>query len=565
MELITLTSLEQLDEFRDDWSFILEENVNTNPFIEFNWVYKWWEILGEESKIEIIVVLDHKKVVAFLPFLYNKKGFVYTYNFIGFGHANYMDFISYEHNLEYVLEFAIDYIIRARKHVVFYLHGLLESAFSHRKLEVYLRKKKLGYSTHRVITPYINLDKLQMEEYIKKRKKLHRLDRREKRIRENGDVQVLIKGPEEMETIHKIHDKRWKKKHDTSGFTNLREKVFFESLALLQEGVLKTEIDGLYMDDRMIAFNYGFECRGRYISYVLGFDDDFEVFSPGRILEKEKILQCGRRELNIFDLSIGYETYKFDWNTDLDYTKKVIFSSKTLLAQINRMFLTTKESIISRIKIHQSLVMFKRNKIGKILYVLKNLFNKNEYKDVWQAIVNFVQPRWNSLFEWKQYCIYEIDRKKVSEFVGSQDFMRLHITDAINNETIKYHMKAICTKVYGAFKGYYPRNLLSFKDIFWINEKVIRIDDVSYLKDLKKSSVFIENWTMSNLRDICSFVHKQSKANKIFICVKAKSTKEIAAIEEVGFTLNQLIVKRTVFGYSIVPTSNGSVLPNLKS
>ena len=92
----------------------------------------------------------------------------------------------------------------------------------------------------------------------------------------------------------------------------------------------------------MIAFNYGFNCRGRYLGYVLGYDDDFETFGPGRILEKEKILQCKNGNERVFDLSIGYETYKFEWNTHLDYTRKMIFSSNTMIAKVHTILFNIK-------------------------------------------------------------------------------------------------------------------------------------------------------------------------------------------------------------------------------
>ncbi|MDF2065061.1 GNAT family N-acetyltransferase [Bacillus sp. Cr_A10] len=531
----------------------MSQNVNTNPFIEFDWINEWWKHLGEGKNIEIIVVIKNNEVIAFFPFLYKKKGWVYTYSFIGIGHANYMDFISYEHSVETVIEFVMDYIIHAKKHVVFNLHGLLESSFSHRKLEVYLRKRKFRTSTHRVITPYINLDKIQMEEYIKKRQKLHRLDRREKRIRANGLVEVALSGPEEMEKIFKIHDKRWKKKHDTSGFTNIKERKFYESLAKLQGVALTTEIDGLYMDGNMIAFNYGYQCRGRYISYVLGFDDDYEVFSPGRILEKEKILQCSERKIKIFDLSIGYETYKFEWNTDLDYTKKIIFSNNTFFARLVRQRISTKETFISRIKVNQKLVLFKRNKIGKVLYVLRNIFTRENYRETKQVLTAFLIPKLKFLFQWKQYFIYEIERKNVSNVIYKNNIIQLTIKEANNSEElVTHHMRDICTKIYGAYKGYYPIGKLFFKEIFWTNEKVIRIDDISYLKDFRKSSIFIENWRVDNLKEICAFIKNESNANKLYLCVKASSKQEISEIENLGFSLHQKIIKKSFLGFSKV-------------
>ncbi|WP_166462485.1 GNAT family N-acetyltransferase [Psychrobacillus vulpis] len=495
--------------------------------------------------------MNNGEIIAFFPFLYENKGWLYKYNFIGFGYANYMDFISYKHSLEYVIALVLDFIIVERKSVVFYLHGLLESGFSIRRLEGYIRNREMTYSTHRVITPFIDLEKISKEEYLKKRKKLHRVDKNEKRMRESGVVEVLPTGPEHMETIFNLHHKRWKKKRDTSGFTNKKERKFYQSLAQLQEGPLTTEIDGLFMDGKMIAFKYGYKCRGRYVGYVISFEDDFKVFSPGRILEKDKILQCSKRGINIVDFSIGYEPYKFEWNTDIDYTRKIIFSSKSLTAQLLRLYLSLKELFISRIKLNRRLVLFKRNKIGKFLYVIKNILSKTEKAGVREEIAAFIHPKLNKLFEWKRYTIYEIASKNVPEDLEKDKYVELTIREAINNyDSVKEHMRDICTKIYGGYKGYYLPGHLSFENVFWTNEKVIRIDNIGYLRVFKKSSVHIENWRTENLAEICSYVKKISKANKIFISVKANLNKEISELEKIGFTIHQQIFKRTILGFS---------------
>ncbi|WP_186321469.1 GNAT family N-acetyltransferase [Bacillus sp. FJAT-22090] len=554
MELLVITSMEQLSDYEKEWNFILEETQNTNPFIEFGWVYNWWKHLGEDKNVEILAVRENQHIIAFFPFIYSKTSMIFTYSFIGFGQANYMNVIGYDHSLEFVIEFVIEQIISKRKHVIFNLHGLLKSTASPGKLEVFLRKKKFSYSVHRVITPWINLEKIQMDEYIRKRQKLHRLDKREKRLHQSGTIEVLPAGSEIMDEVFKIYEKRWKKKHDTSSFT--KEKDFFRALSKLQNGSVITEIDGLYIDGNMIAFNYGFTCRGKYLGYILAYDNDFESFSPGRILEKEKIQQCSERNIGIFDLSIGYESYKFDWNTDVDYTLKMIFSTNSLIVKTIRRFLSMKERIISRIKLKQSIVLIKRNKIGKIIFVLKNIFKKENSKEAWMEIQSMMKRIGKFLFEWKHYTIYEIARKGTPE-VQEHTFNELKLKDALQNPKIaKFHMKEICTKKYRSHRGYYQNDNLKVEDIFWINEKVIRIDELDYLKDFRKSTVVIENWKLDNLVEICSFVKKQSKANKIVVYVRSNSRKERVELEKIGFTVYQHIERKTFFGYSKIAIEN---------
>ncbi|MCG7345451.1 GNAT family N-acetyltransferase [Sporosarcina sp. ACRSL] len=551
MELTRITSLDQLDQYRDDWSLILEENHNTNPFIEFVWVYEWLKHVGDEYDMEIMLVKQDGRPIGFIPFIHKKRWFCHTYTFMAFGHANYMDFVVYNYLLDDVIEFVFDEMIKVRRNVVFYLHGLLESGKTPKSLELYLQKRKFVFSSHRVVTPYINLKDVIIEEYMNKRKRLHGLDRREKRLRKNGNVKFLRVGPEEMELVFQLRDKLWKKKRDTSGFSKDKEKAFYLSLAGVRNGPMQTELDALYINDTMIAFHYGFRCRGRLLVYVLAYDLDFEIFGPGRILEKEKILQCKTDNINIFDFSIGYEPYKFEWNTDEDYTRKMIFSSNTSKANGIRRFLTLKESLIERMKRNYSFVLFIRNTIGKLLFIFRNLFRKAESKAIKEEIMAYLTSVKEYVFERKRYIVYKLDGKEILNLSGSKSFIELSINDAINSFDIaNNHMKEICRKIYGGFKGFYPAGILSFENIFWINEKMLRIDHIAYHEDFRGKCVYIDNWNNVTLRDICTFVQQHCKAKTIYVTIKGNSKKDIAALKELGFTFSKQIVKRTYFGVS---------------
>ena len=72
---------------------------------------------------------------------------------------------------------------------------------------------------------------------------------------------------------------------------------------------------------------------------------------------------------------------------------------------------------------------------------------------------------------------------------------------------------------------------LAFANLFWMNEKVLRIENISYLEELRKSSVYIKNWHVGNLVEVCSFVKRNSKAKTLYVSVKAGSKKEIAILK----------------------------------
>ena len=142
MKMIEITTLEQLEDYREAWNGILEQNGNTNPFIEFDWLYAWWSHLGSKDTVIITAVEEKGKTIAFFPFTYEKKWPVHIIRFTAFGQANYMDIIAEKKDLERTLSFVLDGITARRKNVVFYLHGLLESGGSSEALEQYVKQRK---------------------------------------------------------------------------------------------------------------------------------------------------------------------------------------------------------------------------------------------------------------------------------------------------------------------------------------------------------------------------------------------------------------------------------------
>ncbi|WP_318616813.1 GNAT family N-acetyltransferase [Sporosarcina sp. YIM B06819] len=550
MNLVTITSVGQLKDYKDDWSFILEDIDNTNPFIEFEWLYEWWSYLGQGKNVEIIAVQQHGRFVAFFPFIYKKKWFGYEYNFMALGQANYMDFIAYQHVLDNAIEFVFDYLFDTKKRVLFNLHGLLESNQTPNSLNAYFRKREIENRTYRIVTPFVDLENMNLDDYMKERKTLHGLDRRQKRLRSLGTVKLATSRPEEMDTIFQLHSKRWEKKNDTSGFTSQEKRHFFRKLAENTTGAMRVQIESLYLEDRLIAFTYGFKCRGRYMGYVLGHDDSFDYFSPGRILVKEKIKKSVNSPIKKLDMSIGYEPYKFEWSTGLDHTTRMVFSSNSIQVKWRRNLIWGKEWLLSGIKKSREAVLFRRNTVGKIKYILRNLRSIDTVSKVKPDIVSAINYVTKFFFERQKHVILKMDLQSNSDLVTHETFKPVTIKKVFANHDIEDgDMKEIGNRLYRGFTGYSTKERLSVDDICWINQNVIRIDAISYLTQLRKGTVYIDKWNHDNIMDICAFIKKDYKAKIIVIELEDPDEKTVASLKSRGFFVEKEIHNQTFFGF----------------
>ncbi|MGB3103017.1 MAG: hypothetical protein WBB56_13995, partial [Psychrobacillus psychrotolerans] len=108
MKLISIKSYTHLEVYEEDWNKITGDNKNTNPFIEYQFVYNWWKILGAQENVEILAVQEHNRIIAFFPFQFQKKWFGYIAHFLALGITNYMDIIARKSDVSRTIMFALD-------------------------------------------------------------------------------------------------------------------------------------------------------------------------------------------------------------------------------------------------------------------------------------------------------------------------------------------------------------------------------------------------------------------------------------------------------------------------
>lgn len=541
MKLYHVRTLKHLEPYKKTWDHILEVNQNTNPFIEYQWVENWWRYLGEDRSVELLVVEKDKQVIAFSPFQFSRKWNTTVIEFIGRGEANYMDLIVYDDMREEAIQFVFDELMRLVPKCIFNLHGLLSSSATTNMLKLYLAKRNCEPTVFSVVTPFINMEAVNLEDYMKKRRKIHGLDRREKRLRNLGEVKVATSNSNEIDCVFSLHDKRWKQKQDTSQFTNETHKKFYTALLELKEGPMQAKVEGLYLDNQLIAFSYGYFCRGRFLGYVIGHDDDYGIYGPGTILDKELISRLQNNTIRIFDLSIGYEPYKFEWNTGVDYTNNFMFSTNELQTNITYQLIRGKGQIREALKKNYKIVLFKREFIGSKLYFLKN----STFKDWLKAIRRLGE---------NVYSKKSIDIYKQSQGIDDvMDYEKLDLPKIMQRHTDLPHINK------RFYNGFFPYSDSS-NSIFWVHPKSIRVDEVGYLQPLPKESVFIVEWQTHKLSSISSYLRQDKKVKDIFLHTSKRDPYVRKHLEQLGFIhVNQ--VKKTCI---LFKTTNVSTYPKTK-
>lgn len=113
---LIITALEQLKGYKKAWDDILEQEKNTNPFIEYEWISTWWATIGQSSNVEIYVVMEDKEAIAFFPLMREEHLGVQKLTFLADGVANYMDIVVKTENKRNVLTYILDALLKKRMH-----------------------------------------------------------------------------------------------------------------------------------------------------------------------------------------------------------------------------------------------------------------------------------------------------------------------------------------------------------------------------------------------------------------------------------------------------------------
>ena len=374
-----VTTMEELESYKNTWSDILEREKNDNPFIEFEWVSTWWTTLGVNDNVEIYIVEQNGVAVAFFPFVrYVRFGGIHYFVFLGQGFATYMEVIAEKQWKESAIEYLLKELSRKYKRFILVLQGLLESKHTSQILEKYAIEYQVPYSIFRTVTPYIDFQSIKIEDFLyKHRKKFKTIQRREKKLKALGQVTFQEVHRERIADMFDLFTRRWQKKIDKSGFTEQQTRRFFERLATEKSNALRVEVDSLQFEGHWIGFTIDICCRDRNFCQAMGHEPDFNIFGPGRLIERENMLKAHASNYRFYDLGSGYEPYKFEWYTHVDFTRKFVMSTKGKRERTLRLMMVLFNRLKGQLTNNHQLVKLKRDRLGELRYFLKSARSKD--------------------------------------------------------------------------------------------------------------------------------------------------------------------------------------------
>ncbi len=169
-----------------------------------------------------------------------------------------------------------------------------------------------------------------------------------KKLSEVGDVEVVhstaTDSEADLQPIFTAHISRFLATNRLSPLIQPQRRFFLTELAKLLSSAGWLEVSALRVNERPVAWNYGFKFFGSWFWYLPTFEMPYEEFSPGSSLLRLLIEQaCGDASVSRVDLGLGDEAYKERFRNGV-YSTHYVQLSRSLprhIVNVGRRWLTS--------------------------------------------------------------------------------------------------------------------------------------------------------------------------------------------------------------------------------
>jgi len=305
------------------WNSLLQRSGADTVFLTFEWLSTWWRHFGPGNEMRIVLVRDQQHIVGIAPLMIRRRDGFRQFAGIGARTADYKDFIIANDIDEAPVVKAIFGGINSSRDWDFVrLEGLREDVYSLTgKLSSCVPKHLQPNWIKAEVCPYISIDKPWDAYWNSLGGRLRNDSQRKLRMlnREQGPVTFVHASHgadvdhylSKLIALHLIRRKEVTKTY--SVFEDTRAVAFYNDLAEELSALGWLRLSALLVGGEVAAVHLGFEYGGTFSYYMPTFDDSFSRYFVGRSLLLEMIRDAFVRRLKEFDLLLGDESYKFDF------------------------------------------------------------------------------------------------------------------------------------------------------------------------------------------------------------------------------------------------------------
>jgi CelD/BcsL family acetyltransferase involved in cellulose biosynthesis len=336
-----ISNLDELEVYKTEWNQLLLQS-NKSFFLSWEWVSTWWEFFGKNSLLFVIVVKDaNGQLVGVAPLkIAPRKIFgvvpVRMVEFIGYGSPvspEYLDFIvSGQNREEIVAEIVSALIENKRSWDILVLSDVDENSpvlpLLRRRLS---EKNVIVWQRAFNVCPYLKLPSTWNELLNSYSHSMRGSIRATRRKLESSCavrftlVEDITYLPQAFERAACLHYLSRQKRGERGSFSKEDYLAFHLKLSqiIAHKGWLYLAF--LAIDERPVAFRYGFLYEQKYYDYQTGYDPQFERYRVGWATLGYIMEDLITRSVGEYDFLRGGHEYKWRWAKE--FRRTLLFCS----------------------------------------------------------------------------------------------------------------------------------------------------------------------------------------------------------------------------------------------
>lgn len=320
-ENITVTRIETLSQFedlREIWSNLLAQSSHRDIFLTWEWLFAWWKNIDQfENQLWILLFHEGERLIGIAPLMLGKKKRLsIPFRWLGnIGNCDIGGMITL--NSDKTMPALFNYLQEHKNQWDVFEFSELnsDSLFTQQFIQFADASQNFVYM-HENQHFYIPLTDVSWDDYYNNLSKnmKHNLKRRMKRLAEMGDVKFNKYIGETLQWQHfeQVFAVN-KNSHFPQTYQPERQQAFHREMFELMREKGWIQIETLTVNERPIAFQYGFCYENRYEDWRGGIDKEFETLAPGKLLMLFSLEEKIKCRISENDFLRGVYSYKEDW------------------------------------------------------------------------------------------------------------------------------------------------------------------------------------------------------------------------------------------------------------
>jgi CelD/BcsL family acetyltransferase involved in cellulose biosynthesis len=331
---------------KQQWEQLLALSPTQSTFLTWEWLFSWWKVYGDNKYLWLITAWRGAELIGIAPLMLETRNtFIRVLTNIGTPQSDISGFI-YGAGDKDAVKAIFQYLIHNKKH-----WDILEfNEFPHTWAEQHefnhrFTKNSFWILENRNQHFYIQLDNDDWEKYSEKlaRKFRYNLRRALKLAEAIGPVKLnQYRGAEVSWEIFKTIVKINRYANYPRIYNSPSERALIKELVeQMASNQNYFEVYILSINNKPVAYEYGFVYQGRFEDWRSGFDTRLPPnVSIGKVLAMKVVQTCIAHKYTEIDFLRGDESYKQEWTpSSRKFTKIRIFNRRKLTAILSYIWL----------------------------------------------------------------------------------------------------------------------------------------------------------------------------------------------------------------------------------